>query len=128
MAHLVAVDLPGLGRSERRDGLMTPRAMGDFIVRVADAFRLRQPYGVAQDIATSASLVAAATHPGRFLTVVAGSGGEAVPIELGERLRVFARDFEPYRRIGGRAIVERTLMTLERYKVTDAAREAYCAS
>src|SRR5262245_15479126 len=37
--HVVAVDLPGFGRSERRDALMTPRAMGDFIVRVADAFR-----------------------------------------------------------------------------------------
>jgi hypothetical protein len=36
---------------------------------------------------------------------------------------MFARDLEPYRRIGGRAIVERTLGTLERYKVTDAAHE-----
>jgi pimeloyl-ACP methyl ester carboxylesterase len=33
--HLVAIDLPGFGRSERRDALMSPRAMGDFIVRAA---------------------------------------------------------------------------------------------
>jgi pimeloyl-ACP methyl ester carboxylesterase len=26
--HLVAIDLPGFGRSERRDDLMSPRAMG----------------------------------------------------------------------------------------------------
>ena len=44
--HLVAIDLPGFGRSERRDALMTPRAMGEFIVRAADAFRLERPHVV----------------------------------------------------------------------------------
>ena len=38
--HLVAVDLPGFGQSERRNDLMSPRAMGEFIVRLADAFGL----------------------------------------------------------------------------------------
>jgi hypothetical protein len=33
-AHLVAIDLPGFGRSEHRDEFMSPRAMGEFIVRV----------------------------------------------------------------------------------------------
>src|SRR5215475_5009758 len=128
--HLVAVDLPGFGRSERRDALMTPRAMGEFMVRVADAFRLEKPHVVAPDIGTSASLFAAASHPDRFLSLVVGTGGAAVPIQLGDPLRewVFARDLEPYRRIGGRVMVERTLTTLERYKVTDAAREDYLAS
>src|SRR4029453_16013819 len=44
--HVVAVDLPGFGRSERRDALMTPRAMGEFIVRVADEFGLTKPHVV----------------------------------------------------------------------------------
>jgi len=128
--HLVAVDLPGFGRSERRDELMTPRAMGEFIVRVADAFQLQKPHVVAPDIGTSASLFAAAAHPDRFLSLVVGTGGAAVPIQLGNPLRewVFAQDLEPYRRIGGRAIVERTLGTLERYKVSDSARKDYLAS
>ena len=38
--HLVAIDLPGFGQSERCDSLMSPRAMGEFIVRIADAFGL----------------------------------------------------------------------------------------
>jgi hypothetical protein len=33
VARLVAMDLPGFGRSERRDDLLSPRAMGDFLVR-----------------------------------------------------------------------------------------------
>ena len=78
--HLVAVDLPGFGRSERRDSLMTPRAMGEFMVRVADEFGLEQPHLVGPDIGTSAALFAAAAHPGRFLSLVVGTGGAAVPI------------------------------------------------
>lgn len=41
--HLVAIDLPGFGRSERKDTLMSPRAMGDFIVRAADGVWPREP-------------------------------------------------------------------------------------
>jgi pimeloyl-ACP methyl ester carboxylesterase len=129
-AHLVAVDLPGFGRSERKDTLMTPRAMGEFIVRVADAFGLEQPHVVGPDIGTSAALFAAAAHPGRFRSLVVGTGGAAVPIQLGEPLRewVFAGDLAPYRQLGGRAIVARVIETLERYAPSDAAREDYLAS
>jgi pimeloyl-ACP methyl ester carboxylesterase len=61
---------------------------------------------------------------------VVGNGGTAVPIQLGDPLRewVFATDLAPYRRIGGRAIVERALQTFERYTPTAAAREDYLLS
>jgi len=62
--HLVAVDLPGFGRSEGRDALMSPRAMGEFIVHVADAFELEHPHIVGPDVGTAAALFAAAAHPG----------------------------------------------------------------
>ena len=64
------------------------------------------------------------------MSLVVGTGGAAVPLQLGDPLRewVFAADLEPYRRIGGRTIVERVIQTLERYTVTDAAREDYLAS
>src|SRR5215475_7038990 len=129
-AQLVAIDLPGFGRSESRDDVMTPRAMGEFIVRAADAFALEKPHVIAPDVGTAAALFAAAAHPGRFRSVVVGSGGTAVPIQLGDPLRewVFAPDLEPYRRLGGRPIVERALQTLERYVVSNAAREDYLAS
>src|SRR6478752_8267558 len=85
--HLVAIDLPGFGQSERRDSLMSPRAMGEFLVRLADAFGLEQPHVVGPDIGTAASLFAAAAHPGRLRSLVIGSGGAAVPLQLGSRLR-----------------------------------------
>ena len=85
-AHLVAIDLPGFGHSQRRDALLSPRAMGEFIITVADAFGLASPHIVGPDIGTAASLFAAAAHPGRLRSLVVGSGGAAVPLQLGSRL------------------------------------------
>jgi len=129
-AHLIAIDLPGFGRSERKDALMSPRAMGEFIIRVADSFGFEHPHIVGPDVGTAAALFAAGAHPGRFLSLVVGSGGTAVPIQLGDSLRerVFAQDLEPYRRIGGRPSVERALQMLERYTLSDTAREDYLVS
>jgi pimeloyl-ACP methyl ester carboxylesterase len=62
-AHLLAIDPPGFGKSEYREALMNPKAMGDFIVRIADAFGLGNPHIVGPDIDTSSSLSAAA-QPG----------------------------------------------------------------
>jgi hypothetical protein len=42
-ARLVAVDLPGYGCSERRDEVLSPRAMGEFVIRLVDALGLERP-------------------------------------------------------------------------------------
>ncbi len=128
--HLVAIDLPGFGRSERRNDLMSPRAMGEFLVRVADAFGLESPHVVGPDVGTAASLFAAALHPGRFRSLVVGTGATAVPLQVGDPLKewVEAPDLEPYRRIDGRQVVAAAVGTLERYRLTEAAREDYLLS
>jgi pimeloyl-ACP methyl ester carboxylesterase len=72
--HLVAVDLPGFGHSERRNSLLAPRTMGQFVIRLADEFGLEQPHAVGPDIGTGALLFAAADNPGRLLSIVVGSG------------------------------------------------------
>jgi len=129
-AHLVAIDLPGFGRSEGKRELMSPRAMGEFIVHAADAFGLERPHVVGPDVGTAASLFAAAAHPHRFRSLTIGTGGAAVPLELGEPLLswVHAPDLAPYRKMGGRPIVEHAIRTLERHVLSDAAREDYLAS
>jgi pimeloyl-ACP methyl ester carboxylesterase len=129
-AHLIAIDLPGFGQSERRDALMSPRAMGDFVIRVADAFGLERPHLVGPDVGTAAALFAAALHPGRLRTLVVGTGGAAVPLQLGGVLKewVEAPDIEPYRRIDGREVVKAAMASLERYTPSEAARADYLAS
>lgn len=129
-ARLVAVDLPGFGGSERRESLMSPKAMGEFIVRVADAFGLDRPHVVAPDIGTSATLFAAAAHPDRFASLVIGSGGAAVPVTVAGPLKewVEATDLAPYREIGGEKIVEIALETIVGYTPSQEVRDDYIAS
>jgi len=109
---------------------MSPKAMGEFIVRAADAFGLEQPHLVGPDVGTAASLFAAALHPGRFKSLVVGTGGAAVPLQLGGELKewVEAPSLEPYRKIDGRQIVTAVIGTLENYSPSNAAREDYLAS
>jgi pimeloyl-ACP methyl ester carboxylesterase len=85
--HLVALDLPGFGHSQRSDSLLSPRAMGEFIVAAADAFGLDHPHVVAPGIGTAATLFAAARHPGRLRSLVVGSGAAAVPLQVGGILK-----------------------------------------
>jgi pimeloyl-ACP methyl ester carboxylesterase len=126
-AHLVAVDLPGFGHSEGREDLFSPRAMGEFVVRIADAFGLERPHVVGPDVGTGAALFAAALHPGRLASLVVGTGGAAFPLQLGSPLKewVEAPSVEPYRRVDPKAIVSAALGTLEHYTPSDAARQDY---
>ena len=128
--HLVAIDLPGFGHSQRRDTLLSPRAMGEFLIRVADAFELEHPHVVGPDVGTGAALFAAALHPGRLRSLVVGSGGTAVPLQLGWVLKdwVQAPDLESYRNADPRQIVAGALTAIERYTLPDAVREDYLAS
>ena len=109
---------------------MSPKAMGDFVVRLVDAFGLEQPHALGPDIGTGALLFAAALHPGRFRSLVVGTGGAAYPLQLGGVLKewIEAPDLEPYRQIDGREVVKAAMKSLERYRPTDAAREDYLSS
>jgi len=128
--HLVAIDLPGFGRSQRRDALLSPLAMGEFIIRAADAFGLGRPHVIGPDIGTAASLFAAAVHPGRLRSLVVGSGGAAVPLQLGGPLKdwVEAHDLDSFRDADPRQIITSVLSGIERYALPDAIREDYLSS
>jgi len=128
--HLVAMDLPGFGHSQRRDTLLSPRAMGEFLIRAADAFELEHPHVLGPDIGTAASLFAAALYPGRLRSLVVGSGGAAVPLQLGSRLKewVESPDLERLRTADPRQIVASALASLKRYALPDSIREDYLSS
>ncbi len=128
--HLVAIDLPGFGHSQRRDALLSPRAMGEFIIRAADAFGLGHPHVVGPDIGTAAALFAAALYPGRLHSLVVGSGGAAVPLQLGSRLKewVETTDLQEYCSADPRQIVAGALTGIRQYALPDAIREDYLSS
>ncbi|TML99575.1 MAG: alpha/beta hydrolase [Actinobacteria bacterium] len=128
--RLFAVDLPGFGGSERRDDLLSPEAMGDFLARLIDTCGLGRPHVVGPDIGTSAALFAAASRPDLFSSVVVGSGGAAVPIRLAGPLEewVLAPDLDRFRAMDPRAIVGAALDTIEGDTLPTEIREDYLDS
>jgi pimeloyl-ACP methyl ester carboxylesterase len=128
-ARLFAVDLPGFGASEGRADLFSPRAMGEFLARLIAEADLGRPHIVGPDVGTAAALFAAAAHPQRIASVIVGTGGAAVPLELGEPLRswVLDADLDKYRRMDPRVIVDTAVNTIAG-GIPDAIREDYRAS
>ena len=113
-ARLSAVDMPGFGASGRRDDLLSPRAMGEFLAQLITEADLGRAHLVAPDVGTAAALFAAAAHPERIASVIVGSGGAAVPIQLGEPLAswVLDPDLDKYREIDPRVIVNTAMDTI----------------
>jgi len=124
--RLFAVDLPGFGASERRDGLLAPQAMGTFLVRLIDECELGRPHIVGPDVGTSAALFAASCAPTSVASVIVGSGGAAVPIDLRAPLSDWALEpeIESYRSIDSGAIVNAAIDTIAGH-VPSAVREDY---
>jgi pimeloyl-ACP methyl ester carboxylesterase len=127
-ARLFAIDLPGFGASERRDDLLSPRAMGEFLAQLITEADLDPPHVVAPDVGTSAALFAAAAHSEQMASVIVGSGGAAVPLQLGEplRTRVLDPDFDRWRRMDAREIVGTAIDTIAG-GVSDEVRQEYLA-
>jgi pimeloyl-ACP methyl ester carboxylesterase len=100
--------------------------MGDFLANVIAEVDLGRPYIVAPDVGTSAALFAAAAQPKRVAGVIVGTGGAAIPIQLGEPLAswVLDPDLDKYRRMDPRRSSAR-LSTQSRAAVPDDIRADY---
>jgi pimeloyl-ACP methyl ester carboxylesterase len=88
--------------------------MGGFLTQLITDADLGTPHIVAPDVGTAAALFAAAAHPERIASVIVGTGGAAVPIQLGEPLAswVLDPDLDKYRRMDPRAIVNTAADTI----------------
>jgi pimeloyl-ACP methyl ester carboxylesterase len=80
---LIAVDLPGFGRSRSRPDVMAPEAMGDFVISLLRHFGIGRTHVVAPDVGTLAVLFAASKQPDRFESLVLGSGAMRVDLAAG---------------------------------------------
>ncbi len=82
LGPLIAVDLPGFGRSEGRPDLMSPEAMGDFVIK-AQHLGIDRVHAVGPDVGTLALLFAAVRSPGLFESLVVGSGATSPELAAG---------------------------------------------
>lgn len=105
--HVMAIDLPGFGGSERQLDLLSPPAMGAFLLQLAKEWDLGPVHFVAPDVGTPAALWAAASNPGLVRSLAIGGGGVAVPLQVGGALKdiIQAPDMEGYRQIDSKDIL-----------------------
>lgn len=98
-AWLVAIDLPGFGRSEGRTSLFTPDAMAGFLHGLIGEFGLGSPHLVAPDVGTGAALFLAARHPDSVTSLVVGGGASAYPLDVTSTLAdiIAAPDIEAFK-------------------------------
>lgn len=80
---LIAVDLPGFGLSQSRADVMAPQAMGEFLARLLNYFRLERVHAVTPDVGTLAALFAAAKDPHLFESLALGGAPPRVELAAG---------------------------------------------
>jgi pimeloyl-ACP methyl ester carboxylesterase len=92
--------------SESRADARTPEAVGEFVVRIMEAFGLDRQHVIAPDIGTPACLFAAANHPGVFKSLVIGSGATDHTDILGVLDQIVnAPSLEPFKDLTGEQFV-----------------------
>jgi pimeloyl-ACP methyl ester carboxylesterase len=129
LGPVVAVDLPPFGLSETRVDARTPEVVGEFVLRIMEAFGLERPHVVAPDIGTPACLFAAANHPGVFKSLVIGSGATDHTDILGDLDRIVnAPSLEPFKDLTGEQFVRSATADMKRYKLPDYVLQDYIAS
>jgi len=85
--NVLAIDLPGFGRSEARDDLFAPQKMGEFIVKAIEAFGLTSIHAVGPDIGTPSLLFAALARPTLFRSLIVGAGAATYPLVVEGNLK-----------------------------------------
>ncbi len=128
--HLVAIDLPGFGQSERQLDLLSPAAMGAFLVQLVREWELGPVHFVAPDVGTSAALWAAASDPALVRSLAIGGGAMAVPLQVGGTLKdiIEASDMDGYRQIDSRDILGPVYDTMAGGAPSPEVREDYLES
>jgi pimeloyl-ACP methyl ester carboxylesterase len=80
----IAVDLPGYGLSDSRSDVMSPEAMGNFVIALMKHFELTRAHIIAPDVGTLAFLFAASKRPDLFESLVIGGGAVRVDLAAGQ--------------------------------------------
>jgi pimeloyl-ACP methyl ester carboxylesterase len=126
---VVAVDLPGFGQSEGKPDLMSPRAMGNFVVGLVTKLGLERPHAVGPDVGTAALLFAAADHPDFFESIVVGAGSSTYPLIVDGVLKEFIEaPIEVFRQIDSEKVINDVADGIANYEVPLSVRRDYIES
>ena len=125
--EVLAIDLPGFGRSEARDDLFAPRKMGEFIAKAIDAFGFASVHAVGLDVGSPSVLFAALARPELFRSLIVGAGASTYPLVVDGALKgmIEAEALPPLNAV---EVVGGFLGSIRGYAVPPFVREDYLAS
>ena len=69
---VLLVDMPGFGHSQSRPDVMTPEAMGNFLIRLLKHFGISRTHSISPDVGTPTVLFAASKQQDLFESLVIG--------------------------------------------------------
>ena len=128
-APIVAVDLPGFGRSESRPDIMSPKAMGHFVPKIVDALGLKRIHVVSPDVGTCAFLFAASSYPNLFESLVVGTGATDVALAGGSLKDIIsAPSIEPFEGLTGEDFAAGAIARMMKTKPDPQILDDYRAS
>src|SRR6266446_4084159 len=125
--EVLAIDLPGFGRSEARDDLFAPQKMGAFIANAIDAFGLKSVHAVGLDVGSPSVLYAALARPELFRSLVVGAGATMYPLVVDGALKpmIEAEVLPPLNSV---EVIGGFLASIRGYAVPPFVRDDYLAS
>ncbi len=125
--EVLAIDLPGFGRSEARDDLFAPQQMGGFIVKAVDAFGFTSAHAVGLDVGSPSVLFAALSRPDLFRSLIVGAGASVYPLVVDGVLKsmIEAKTLQP---LNAAEVIPGFLGSIRGYAVPPFVREDYLAS
>jgi pimeloyl-ACP methyl ester carboxylesterase len=128
--NLLAIDLPGFGRSESRKDLFSTREMAGFVLKVIEHFKLGATHILGPDIGTPIALFVAAKHPEMVKSIIISGGACVFPLLVTNVLKdiIEAPDLDAFKQLSVKDIIDGSLSEFKRYILPDKIREDYYAS
>src|SRR5258706_6857696 len=112
--EVLAIDLPGFGRSEARDDLFAPQKMGEFIANALDVFGLTAVHAVGLDVGSPSVLFAALARPELFRSLTVGAGATTYPLVVDGALKSMI-EAEPLPPLDAVKVIGGVLWVISRY-------------
>ena len=125
--EVLAIELPGFGRSEARDDLFAPRKMGEFIAKAIEAFGLKSVHAVGLDVGSPSVLFAALARPELFRSLIVGAGATIYPLDVDGALKSMI-EAEPLPPLNTVEVIGGFLKSIRGYAVPSFVRDDYLAS
>ena len=125
--EVLAIDLPGFGRSEARDDLFAPGKMGEFIAKAIETFGLTSVHAVGLDVGTPSVLFASLAKPSLFRSLVVGAGAATYPL-VAEGILKSLIESPPATPFDAAEVITGFIASIRGYAVPAFVRDDYLAS